>query len=62
MGDELMIGDAAYTSHIYAKPDRDKLPSGQAADREAWRKSIGHIHALSPRQVHFCHDTTVVHS
>jgi len=61
-GEELMIGDAAYTSHIYRKPDRPELPSGQAADREAWERSLEHIHALRPAQVHFCHDTTVVHS
>jgi glyoxylase-like metal-dependent hydrolase (beta-lactamase superfamily II) len=59
---ELMIGDAAYTSHIYEKPDREHLPGGQAADREAWRQSLRHIHELRPGHVHFCHDTKVVHS
>jgi len=62
VGEELMIGDAAYTSHIYEKPDRDRLPGGQAADREAWRQSLRHIHELRPGHVHFCHDTAVVHS
>jgi len=61
-GEELMIGDAAYTSKIYEKPDRPQLPRGQAADREAWERSLQHIHELRPAHVHFCHDTAIVHS
>ncbi len=60
--EELMIGDAAYTSKIYEEPNRPQLPSGQAADREAWERSLEHIHALHPAHVHFCHDTAIVHS
>ena len=48
---------------------RTKLPAARAwidglpiADREAWGRSLQHIHALKPAQVHFCHDTAVVHS
>ena len=61
-GEELMIGDAAYTSVIYERgASLTKLPSGQAADREAWEHSLEHIHHLHPHSVHFCHDTAVVH-
>ncbi len=61
-GEELMIGDAAYNVGIYRHPEREKLPPGQAADREAWERSLRHIHAMRPGAVHFCHDTRVVHA
>src|SRR6202022_3747051 len=35
-GEEVLIGDAAYTPQIYGDPDQAQLPDGQAADREAW--------------------------
>ncbi len=59
-GEEVMIGDAAYTSALYRDPGREDLPPGQAADRESWRRSLQRVHALNPRAVHFCHDVRVV--
>ncbi len=63
-GEEVLIGDAAYTPALYRRPDRppDQLPPGQAADPEAWRESLQRIHAARPRSVRFCHHTDVVHS
>ncbi|HEX6548693.1 MAG TPA: N-acyl homoserine lactonase family protein [Candidatus Dormibacteraeota bacterium] len=61
-GGQLMIGDAAYTPAMYSDPDREDLPPGQAADRDAWSRSLRHLHALRPAAVHFCHHTEVVHS
>jgi N-acyl homoserine lactone hydrolase len=61
-GDQLMIGDAAYTSIAYQRYrsfDPTRVP-GQAADADAWRASLDRVHALSPAAVHFCHDTAVV--
>jgi N-acyl homoserine lactone hydrolase len=60
---QVLIGDAAYTSDLYADPGRppDTLPPGQAADAEAWSLSLNRVRALTPRTVHFCHDTRVVH-
>jgi N-acyl homoserine lactone hydrolase len=60
---QVLIGDAAYTSDLYADPGRppDTLPPGQAADAEAWSLSLSRVRALTPRTVHFCHDTRVVH-
>jgi glyoxylase-like metal-dependent hydrolase (beta-lactamase superfamily II) len=60
-GEEVLIGDAAYTTAIYRDPERQELPPGQAADREAWGASLRRIHDSRPRHVHFCHDTHVVH-
>jgi N-acyl homoserine lactone hydrolase len=63
-GVDLLIGDAAYTSRIYARADSAadvKLPPGQASDVPAWQDSMRRIHALDPDRVHFCHDTDVVH-
>ncbi len=60
-GDHVMIGDAAYTATLYADPERERLPPGQASDRDAWRRSLRQIHELRPAAVHFCHDTAVVH-
>ena len=58
---DVLIGDAAYTPWVYANPDRDRIPSGQAADLPAWRGSLTRIQALGPDRVHFCHHTDVVH-
>jgi N-acyl homoserine lactone hydrolase len=59
-GDDLLIGDAAYTPRQYADP-QGPLPDGQASDVPAWRDSVQRIHALAPERVHFCHHTDVVH-
>jgi N-acyl homoserine lactone hydrolase len=76
-GEELMIGDAAYTPALYRRPEAaaGELPQGQAADLEAWARSLRrlrashprltpapHTRASHPRHVHFCHHTAVVHS
>lgn len=61
-GEEMLIGDAAYTPAMYADPDREDLPPGQAADRDAWSASLRRIHSSRPSHVHFCHHTRVVHS
>ena len=61
-GDDLLIGDAAYTPRQYAEPGRDHLPPGQASDVETWRESIRRIRSLRPEHVHFCHHTAIVHS
>jgi N-acyl homoserine lactone hydrolase len=59
-GDDLLIGDAAYTPRQYADP-AGTLPDGQASDVLAWHDSVQRIHALAPERVHFCHHTDVVH-
>jgi N-acyl homoserine lactone hydrolase len=59
-GDDLLIGDAAYTPRLYADPG-GPLPAGQASDVPAWRDSVRRIHSLAPERVHFCHHTDVVH-
>jgi hypothetical protein len=61
-GEEVLIGDAAYTPKIYGDPELPELPDGQAADREAWAASLRRLHASRPRHVHFCHHTEVVHA
>jgi N-acyl homoserine lactone hydrolase len=61
-GEEVLIGDAAYTPAIYGDPEQPELPAGQAADREAWAASLRRLHASRPRHVHFCHHTRVVHA
>jgi N-acyl homoserine lactone hydrolase len=61
-GQDVLLGDAAYTPHQYAGPaDKDLLP-GQASDPVAWRGSLGRIRSLAPARVHFCHHTDVPHS
>jgi N-acyl homoserine lactone hydrolase len=61
-GANVLIGDAAYTAALYAKPSLvDKVP-GQATDVVSWHESLDRVRALSPAQVHYCHDTTVTHS
>ena len=57
-GDDLLIGDAAYTPRQYADPS-GPLPAGQASDVPAWRDSVQRIHALAPERVHFCHHTVI---
>src|SRR3979411_2412135 len=61
-GGAVMIGDAAYTSDIYREADQADLSKwdGQYSDREAWSSSLHNLHAMHPREVHFCHDTRVV--
>jgi N-acyl homoserine lactone hydrolase len=59
-GDDLLIGDAAYTPRQYADP-QGPLPDGQASDVPAWHDSVQRIRALAPERVHFCHHTDVVH-
>jgi N-acyl homoserine lactone hydrolase len=62
-GGAVMIGDAAYTSDIYRDVDGADLEKwdGQYSDREAWSGSLHRLHEMHPHQVHFCHDTQVVH-
>jgi N-acyl homoserine lactone hydrolase len=61
-GTAVMIGDAAYTSHIYRDADEADLSKwpGQHSDREEWTNSLHKLHGLRPHTVHFCHDTQVV--
>jgi N-acyl homoserine lactone hydrolase len=61
-GDDLLIGDAAYTPQLYSGPDDQELPLGQAADRDAWEASRGRIRASGAARVHFCHHTDVIHA
>jgi N-acyl homoserine lactone hydrolase len=61
-GEEVLIGDAAYTPDLYLDPEADRLPPGQAADRGTWSASLRCVHASRPRHVHFCHHTRVLHS
>ncbi|HEY6783289.1 MAG TPA: N-acyl homoserine lactonase family protein [Candidatus Dormibacteraeota bacterium] len=55
-GTELFIGDAAYTRAVWNHADRANLPDGQAADIDAWHRSLTNLRALEPAKVHFCHD------
>ena len=59
-GDDLLIGDAAYTPRLYSGPAGQKLPPGQAEDRDAWEVSRGRIQATGAARVHFCHHTDVI--
>jgi N-acyl homoserine lactone hydrolase len=61
-GEELLIGDAAYTPSVYRHPESEELPPGQASDRAAWSASLHRLHAAAPRHVHFCHHTRVLHA
>ena len=56
---DVLIGDAAYNLGLYRHPDREELPSGQAADRHSWAASLRRLHQMRPERVHFCHDTRV---
>ena len=60
-GQDLLIGDAAYTPRQYRDPDSDSLPEGQASDLDAWRGSVRRLKTV-PGRVHFCHNTEVIHS
>ncbi len=59
-GEDLLIGDAAYTPQLYSWPAEKKLPPGQAEDRDAWAASLGRIRATGADRVHFCHHTDVI--
>ena len=59
--EEVLIGDAAYTSALYSGPADARLPDGQASDRSAWARSLQRIKTAGPAAVHFCHDTAVLH-
>jgi N-acyl homoserine lactone hydrolase len=59
---EVLIGDAAYTPRQYLNPASDRLPPGQASNRDSWRDSVQRIHSMSPARVHFCHHTDVIHA
>ena len=61
-GEDLLIGDAAYTPKLYGGPQGQKLPPGQADDRDAWEASIGRIRSSGAARVHFCHHTDVIHA
>ncbi len=59
--DDLLIGDAAYTSRQYGDPAAGQLPPGQADDVASWRESLRKIRSMGSSRVHFCHDTAVIH-
>jgi N-acyl homoserine lactone hydrolase len=61
-GEDLLIGDAAYTPQLYSWPADRKLPPGQAEDPDAWAASLGRIRATQADRVHFCHHTDVIHA
>jgi N-acyl homoserine lactone hydrolase len=57
LGTELFIGDAAYTRVVWDRASAaSRLPSGQAADVEAWHQTLVDLRSRSPAKVHFCHD------
>jgi len=56
LGTELFIGDAAYTHAVWNNPDMPNLPDGQAADVDAWHRSLDNLKSVTPERVHFCHD------
>jgi N-acyl homoserine lactone hydrolase len=56
LGPELFIGDAAYTRAVWNHPDMPALPDGQAADVDAWHRSLDSLRSVAPARVHFCHD------
>jgi len=60
-GTDVLIGDAAYTSVLYRNPELVDTVPGQAADAGSWRASLDRVYLLGAEQVHFCHDTEVVH-
>jgi N-acyl homoserine lactone hydrolase len=60
-GTNVLIGDAAYTSALYANPSLVAKVPGQATDLESWHGSLERVRELAPAQVHFCHDTSVAH-
>ncbi len=63
-GEQLMIGDAAYTQDIlegFEQIPVERVP-GQAADPVAWRESLRGVMARGAEAIHFCHDVRVAHS
>jgi N-acyl homoserine lactone hydrolase len=62
-GDDLFIGDAAYTKDIFDGFEDLQVErvGGQAEDPIAWRESLRRVSSLAPEAIHFCHDTRVVH-
>jgi N-acyl homoserine lactone hydrolase len=58
-GDDVLIGDAAYTGAIFRRPDLPPV-DGQATDVPAWRASLARLRDLRAARIHFCHDTAVV--
>jgi len=61
-GQQVLIGDAAYTPRQYAGPPDQDLPDGQASDPAAWRDSLHRVWDMRPAGVHFCHDTEIARS
>jgi N-acyl homoserine lactone hydrolase len=59
-GEEILIGDAAYTPTEYRAVPGDDLPEGQARDPEAWWASLDRVKEAAPERVHFCHHTDVL--
>jgi N-acyl homoserine lactone hydrolase len=60
-GSDLLIGDAAYSPSVWARPASGVQVPGQAADPDAWYESLGRLRSLSAERVHFCHHTDVPH-
>jgi len=56
---DVMIGDAAYTSAVFANPAIGPAIPGQAADAPSWHSSIERIREVHAAQVHFCHDVAI---
>jgi len=53
---EVMVGDAAFTADIWAKPDEDPGLPLQFDDQDAWSRSLHRLQDMGPARVHFCHD------
>ncbi len=60
-GHDLLIGDAAYSPSVWARPALGVGVPGQAADPVAWHGSIERLRGLAAERIHFCHHTDVVH-
>jgi N-acyl homoserine lactone hydrolase len=59
-GKEVIVGDALYTSSVFAARDAPSdLPDGQARDFVAWRRSVDRILSFKPRRIHYSHDIWV---
>jgi N-acyl homoserine lactone hydrolase len=59
-GKELIVGDALFTSEVFAARDAPSdLPAGQARDFAAWRRSVDRILSFKPRRIHYSHDIWV---
>jgi len=58
-GQQILIGDAAYRVSTYLDRDLDAAADGQAADPEAWDRSLDRVQSLDAAAIHFCHDTGV---